>query len=171
VAVVLDAGKSGVNTANIQQLVGNAVGLDPTRGDSVQVSSVAFDTTASQAAAKQLADAQGAQRTATFLDLGKKVAIGLVLLVVLFVAWRRRRTAAATRVSAVASDLPAEGTVLAGALTHGRVPALGAAPDDGLDEDTRARRERMRQELTAFVDSQPDEIAQLVQGWLAERKS
>ena len=29
----------------------------------------------------------------------------------------------------------------------------------------------MRTELTAFVDYQPDEIAQLVQGWLAERKS
>jgi flagellar M-ring protein FliF len=172
VAVVLDAGKSGVNTANISQLVGNAVGLDPTRGDSVQVSSVAFDTTASQAAAKQLADAQAAERNATFLDLGKKAAIGLVLLIVLFVAWRRRgKAAAATRVSAVASDLPAGGTVLAGALTDGRVPALGAAPDDGMDEDTRARRDRMRQELTAFVDSQPDEIAQLVQGWLAERKS
>ena len=51
------------------------------------------------------------------------------------------------------------------------MPALGAAADDGVDEDTRVRRERMRQELTAFVDSQPDEIAQLVQGWLAERKS
>ena len=54
---------------------------------------------------------------------------------------------------------------------RGRLAALGAAPDDsGADEQTRARRERMRQELTAFVDYQPDEIAQLVSGWLAERK-
>jgi flagellar M-ring protein FliF len=171
VAVVLDAGKPGVNTADIQQLVGNAVGLDAGRGDSVQVSSVAFDTTAAKAAAKQLADAQSAERTATFLDLGKKAAIGLALLVVLAVAWRRRTSVGGTRVSAVASDLPAEGTVLAGAITDGRAAALGAAPDDGVDEDTRLRRERMRRELTAFVDSQPDEIAQLVQGWLAERKS
>jgi flagellar M-ring protein FliF len=167
---VLDAGKSGVNTTEISQLVGNAVGLDTTRGDSVQVSSVAFDTTAAKTAAKQLADAQAAERNATFLDLGKKAAIGLALLVVLAVAWRRRRTAITdTRVSAVASDLPAEGTVLAGALPDGRMAALGAAPE--VDEDTRLRRERMRHELTAFVDSQPDEIAQLVQGWLAERKS
>src|SRR4051812_2944214 len=172
VAVVLDAGKPGVNPADIQQLVGNAVGLDAARGDSVQVSSVAFDTTAAKATAKQLADAQAAERTMTFLDLGKKAAIGLVVLVVLFVAWRRRRAAVTdTRVSAVASDLPAAGTVLAGAIGDGRMAALGAAPDDVVDEDTRLRRERMRQELTAFVDSQPDEIAQLVQGWLAERKS
>ncbi|HYJ75301.1 MAG TPA: flagellar basal-body MS-ring/collar protein FliF [Kineosporiaceae bacterium] len=170
VAVVLDAGKPGVNTADIQQLVGNAVGLDPTRGDSVQVSSVAFDTTAAKAAAKQLADAQAAERTASLLDIGKKAAIGLALLVALLVAWRRRRATGGTRVSAVASDLPAEGTVLAGAITDGRMAALAALPEEAVDEETRARRDRMRQELTAFVDSQPDEIAQLVQGWLAERK-
>ena len=173
VAVVLDSAKTGVNPADIQQLVGNAVGLDPARGDSVQVSSVAFDTTAAKAAAKQLADAQAAERTSTYLDLGKKAALVLGVLMVLLVAWRRRRDpGATTRVSAIASDLPAGGTVLVGgALTDGRVPALGAAPEDtAADAETRAKRERMRQELTAFVDSQPDEIAQLVQGWLAERK-
>jgi flagellar M-ring protein FliF len=174
VAVVLDSAKSGVNAADVQQLVGNAVGLDATRGDSVQVSSVAFDTTAAKAAAKQLADAEGAARTATYIDLGKKAGLGLVVLIVLFLVWRRRGARdSATRVSAVASDLPAEGTVLVGgALPDGRVPALTAAAQDGAgDADVRAKRERMRSELSAFVDSQPDDIAQLVQSWLSERKS
>jgi flagellar M-ring protein FliF len=99
------------------------------------------------------------------------------VLVVLFLAWRRRGASGAlTRVSAIASDLPAEGTVLVGggAITDGRVPALASAgteQDAAADPDVRAKRERMRSELTAFVDSQPDEIAQLVQSWLAERKS
>ena len=72
VAVVLDAAKAGVNTADIQQLVGNAVGLDTKRGDSVQVSSVAFDTTAAKAAAKQLTDAQAAERTARLPRAGQE---------------------------------------------------------------------------------------------------
>ena len=141
----------------------------------MQVSSVPFDTTAAKAAAKQLTDAQAAQRTATYLDLGKKAALGLVVLIVLFLAWRRRgSTAAATRVSALARDLPAEGTVLVGgAITDGHPPALTAAPapDTASDPAVRLKREQMRSELAAFVDSQPDEIAQLVQSWLAERKS
>ncbi len=169
VAVVLDAAKTGVNASDIQQLVGNAVGLDAARGDSVQVSSVAFDTTAAKAAAKQLSEAQSAARTASYLDLGKKGALGLAVLVLLFVAWRRRSAGGATRVSALAADLPAEGTVL-GALPGGGLPALGAGPEAAPENDARERRERMRTELSAFVDSQPDEIAQLVQGWLAERK-
>jgi flagellar M-ring protein FliF len=176
VAVVLDASKPGVNSADVQQLVSNAVGLDPKRGDSVQISRLAFDTTAAQTAAKQLADAQSAARTAGYLDLGKKVGLGLLVLLAVFLAWRRGRTGG-TRVQAVASDLPAEGNVLLSpdvqaALSDGRLRALAASADAGGSggEEVRARREQMRDELTAFVDSQPDEIAQLVQGWLAQRK-
>ena len=117
----------------MQALVGNAVGLDPKRGDSVQVSQLAFDTTAAQAAAKQLADAQAAERTAGYLELGKKAGIGLLLL-----AGADRRDAPAREGRArgsrrVATDLPAEGAVLLApevqaALSAGRLPALGGAP-------------------------------------------
>ena len=176
VAVVLDAAKSGVNASEIQQLVTNAVGIDPKRGDSVQVSKLAFDTTAAQAAAKQLAQAQSAERTAGYLDLGKKAGLALLVLVVLVLAWRRGR-GDGTRVEAVAANLPAEGSALLlpelqAALNDGRLPALGAGPAraNAPDADPVATRERMRDELTAFVDAQPEEIAQLVQGWLSQRK-
>lgn len=176
VAVVLDAAKSGVNASDIQQLVTNAVGIDPKRGDSVQVSKLAFDTTAAQAAAKQLAEAQSAERTAGYLDLGKKAGLALLVLVVLVLAWRRGR-GDGTRVEAVAANLPAEGSALLlpelqAALNDGRLPALGPGPArvNAPDADPVATRERMRDELTAFVDAQPEEIAQLVQGWLSQRK-
>ena len=181
VAVVLDAAKAGgVNPSDIQQLVTNAVGIDPKRGDTVQVSKLAFDTSATQAAAKQLADAQSAARTAGYLDVGKKAGLALLVLLALFLGWRRSRGGGA-RVEAVATDLPAEGNVmlapeLQAALGDGRLLALAAGrgggpglrPGNG--DEQRIRREQMRDELTAFVDSQPDEIAQLVQGWLAQRK-
>jgi flagellar M-ring protein FliF len=178
VAVVLDASKAGVSTSEIQQLVGNAVGIDAKRGDSIQVSKLAFDTTGAQAEAKQLAEAQSAARTAGYLDFGKKAGLGLLILLALFLAWRRGRSGGA-RVQAVASDLPAEGNVLLApeaqaALADGRLLALASGRNGGgtgEDDEARVRRQRMREELTAFVDSQPDEIAQLVQGWLAQRKS
>ena len=177
VAVVLDAAKAGVNPADVQALVSNAVGLDSKRGDTVQVSKLAFDTTTAQAAAKQLADAQAAEKTAGYLDIGKKAGIGLLVLAALIVGMRRRKNAG-PRVEAVARDLPAEGNVLLApevqaALAAGRLPALGGAPDAltaGPDSQTRIARERMRDELSTFVDNQPDEIAQLVQGWLAQQR-
>ncbi|HYY12604.1 MAG TPA: flagellar basal-body MS-ring/collar protein FliF [Kineosporiaceae bacterium] len=175
VAVVLDAAKPGVNAATVQALVGNAVGLDPKRGDAVQVSSMPFDTTAAQTAAKQLKDAQAAATTAGYIEIGKKAGIGLAVLAALLVGMRRRKNAG-PRVEAVASDLPAEGLVLTPELQQalasgGRLPALGAAPQDAAsDEQSRIARDRMRTELSQFVDNQPDEIAQLVSGWLAQRK-
>jgi flagellar M-ring protein FliF len=183
VAVVLDAAKTGVATNEVQQLVENAVGVDAKRGDTVQVSKLPFDTTAAKSAAEQLAQAQAAERTAGYLELGKKAGIGLLVLLALLLGWRRSRRE--TRVDATASDLPASGNVLLSpevqaAIAAGRLPALagGATPPalggplelEEDDAESAARRERMRSELAQFVDNQPDEIAQLVQGWLAERK-
>ncbi len=178
VAVVLDAAKAGVNASDVQALVSNAVGLDTKRGDSVQVSKLAFDTTAAQAASKQLAEAQAAEQRAGYVDLGTKAGIGLAVLAALLVGMRRR-SKAGPRVEAVASDLPAEGTVMLApevqaALMGGRLPALGSGGLDALgaapDDAARAGRDRMREELSTFVEKQPDEIAQLVQGWLAQQR-
>jgi flagellar M-ring protein FliF len=141
----------------------------------VQVSKLAFDTSAAQAAAKQLTEAQAAERTAGYIDLGKKAALGLAVLVALVLVLRSRKKAG-PRVSASASDLPAEGLLLPAELQaalSGARPALTAGPKDalpGMDAESRAARERMREELSTFVDNQPDEIAQLVQGWLTQRK-
>src|SRR3954464_4346261 len=56
VSVVVDSATAGgVNQAQLQSLVSNAVGLDPTRGDALPVASRAFDTTAADQAAADLA--------------------------------------------------------------------------------------------------------------------
>jgi flagellar M-ring protein FliF len=166
VAVVLDDKAAGaVDPARVQALVANAVGLDPQRGDTVQVDKLAFDTTSTQAAAKELEAAQKAERTAGYLDLGKKAGIGLLVLVALFLMTRRRKGGAT--VEAAASDLPDPG------LTAGR-QMLGGAPvaiTSELEVDPVIERDRMRDEVAALVDNQPDEVAAMIQGWLSERKS
>ena len=69
-----------------------------------------------------------------------------------------------------ASDLPD------GMLMPSRIDAIGAdrmrelGPGAEAGESTPAlEREKLRDEVSSFVDSQPEEIAQLVQGWLTER--
>ena len=54
---------------------------------------------------------------------------------------------------------------------------LGAAPAGEGDAPEQEvlnpilERERLREEVASFVDSQPDDIAQLVQGWLEQRSN
>jgi flagellar M-ring protein FliF len=167
VAVVLDDKAAGaVDPVKVQALVSNAVGLDPTRGDTVQVDKFVFDTTSTQAAAKELAAAQKAERTAGYLDLGKKAGIGLLVLVALILMTRRRKGEAT--VEATASDLPRS------PLLPGGQPMLGGGPaaiTAEAEADPGAERDRMRDEVAALVDNQPDEVAAMIQGWLSERKS
>jgi flagellar M-ring protein FliF len=39
-----------------------------------------------------------------------------------------------------------------------------------LELEASARREHLRDEVAQLVDNQPDEVAQVIQGWLSQRK-
>ncbi len=177
VAVVLDSATAGsVDTAKVTSMVSNAVGLDPKRGDAVDVSSLPFDTTAAKAAAKEIGAAQSAAKTAQYIDLGKKAGLVLAALVVAFLLVRRQGKGRPS-VTAYASDLPEDG----GLLVSGLPPALSSGPTnpalmmhgpDGavLAAEAAANRERLRDEVSKLVENQPEDVAQVIQGWLAQRK-
>jgi flagellar M-ring protein FliF len=172
VAVVLDSKTTGaLNPEQVQALVGNAVGFNTERGDTVQVESIPFDTTAAEAAQKELAEAAAAERTQGYIDMGRKAGLWLLgLLVVFFLLKRRRRRDDETTVEATARDLPgaAEGVVIpADALEPALLPALTAA---GAPTAAVMDRDRVREEVSALVDNQPDDVAAMLQGWLDEQK-
>ena len=170
VAVVLDTKTAGsLNPGQIQQLIANSVGLDTTRGDSVQVDTLPFDTTAAAAASKELANAAKSAKTAQYLEIGKKAGIALLILIILFLASRKRKPDETT-IDATASDLPS-GMMLGNNQPAG---AIGAGPGGSqlaIGGESELSRDQMRNDVAALVDNQPDDVAQMLQGWLAERKS
>src|SRR3954468_4439250 len=92
VSVVVDSATAGgVNQAQLESLVSNAVGLDTARGDAITVASMAFDTTAADKAAADLAAANAAEKSAQMWSMIKTggIALGIVLLVL--VVWLRSR--------------------------------------------------------------------------------
>jgi flagellar M-ring protein FliF len=170
VAVVLDSKTAaGLNPTRIQNLIANAVGLDPARGDTVQVDNLPFDTTAADAANKELAAAAKAARNTQYLEIGKKSAIALLILIVLFVVLRRRKKDADTVIDVTADDLPNNGMLM----NVGQPAAIGGGPGEQLAiaAESEKTRNKMKDDVTALVDNQPDDVAEMLQGWLAERKS
>lgn len=170
VAVALDSNTAtAVSTSQIQALVSNAVGLDTARGDTVQVDAVPFDTTAATAAQAELAKAAAAQQMATYVDLGKQVGLGLLVLLILLIAWRKRKR---TTVEATASDLPPfpENPLMLGAQESPAAIEAGPAgePIPSVD-DIAAARQKMRDQVAELVDNQPEDVARVIQSWLAER--
>lgn len=168
-AVVLNQSAAGgtLTPAVASQLVTNALGLDPTRGDAVQVSVLPFDESAAEEAQKALDEAASAERMAGYLSLAKQVGLALLILiaVILFLRARKKKRLEEeeARIEATASDLP-EGYVLQ------QQGAIGGNQQLALAQEADLSRDRMRDEVSAMVDNQPDDVAAMLQGWLAERK-
>jgi flagellar M-ring protein FliF len=181
VAVIVDSGAAKVDNAQLQQLVSSAVGLDPQRGDTIAVSSMAFDQTAAKAEASAQADAAkaaGAASQQKLIQMGLIVLAIVVLMIIAALSGRKRRKKAKQELTSEANAALEEmqaaieqarakmaldaggGGSAAGALEGGP-----AAPGEAADRETRQR------ELTNLVEKQPDEVAQLLRGWLADRRS
>ncbi|MDP9418468.1 MAG: flagellar M-ring protein FliF [Actinomycetota bacterium] len=176
VAVLLNTQAAGnVDPAAVTRTVSSAVGIDRRRGDQVVVDRMAFDTTAAEQAKKDLADAQEAEKKRGLMSQIKTGALALLVLLVVLFAWlsgRKKKSGQARRVEIELlqeerRELEAARERLA--LEHAQnlraiESAVAPAPVD--DASVAAR-----DEIGQLVESQPDEVAQLLRGWLADRRS
>jgi flagellar M-ring protein FliF len=186
VAVLLDD-KVKVPPAEITNLVNAAAGIDTQRGDQVSVQAMAFDRSATEAAAKEEKAAAAAQSKAQLMNLVRTVGVLLIVLVALFLAWRSAKKAGVTRypVPGVLSAGPVSADALHAALTAigaGQTSAA-AAPGTATNVDAVEPGERflspalpsatsaVNDELAELIDRQPDEVASILRGWLADRRA
>lgn len=169
-AVVIDTNsKVAVDPAQIDALISSAIGIDTKRGDTIETSSVPFDTSVADANAAELKAAQAADAAAKRNTMIRNGVLGGVVLLLVFLAWRRSRKSAKAREDAtsyVVEQLKAEQAARAAlAAQQAQLEAqtsLALAPVPASTDD-------MREELVALVERQPDEVASLLRGWLVER--
>jgi flagellar M-ring protein FliF len=175
VAVLLDA-KTAANlpAGEIQNLVSAAAGINTTRGDSVVVSQMPFDGSAAVNAQKELAAAKAAEQQAQWMSWAKTGGLVLLVLVLLFLAWRASRKT--TRTDLTYAELERLDDEDRLALDAYRMQELAmastgrAALEGGSTPPEIDRHAEKRDEISAMVDRQPDEVAQLLRGWLADRR-
>src|SRR5581483_1023935 len=192
VAVLLDD-KVKVPSDQINNLVTAAAGLDTKRGDVVSVQAMTFDHSAAEAAAKEQKAAADAKSKTQLMNLVRTVGVLLIVLVALFLAWRSAKKGAVTRhpLPGVlsAGPVPADALQAALAAMGAGTPAVGpgaatgaggglgaAAGLDALEQAARFERALpsapdVNDELAELIDRQPDEVASILRGWLADRRS
>jgi len=163
VAVAVDSKTPNVNPQQLQALVSAAAGINPTRGDVVTVTALPFDTTAATQATKALKAAASANSMTTYIDLGKTVLLVGVLLLVLLVLIRASRRAPQRLPLAVGPDLSLQPGASGYADIAVGAPAALAAMNNAPMLASPA--------VSALIDSQPDQVAELLRGWLADRRS
>ena len=172
VSVVMDEAVAGnLNQQEIRDLIGNAVGLDDARGDGITVASLPFDTTAADQAAAEMEAAREAEASARMWSLIRQggIAAGIALLVL--VVWLRSRRRGEDEEDYEPLELSDD--VLA-ELERLRVQSTReetAVIDTRQLELEAAERQRVRGEIATMVSERPDEVAQMLRGWLGEVRS
>jgi flagellar M-ring protein FliF len=176
VAVLLDD-KVKVPPAEITNLVNAAAGIDPKRGDAVSVQAMAFDHSATEAAAKEQKAAASAKSKAQLMNLARTGGVLLIVLVALFLAWRSAKKAGVTRypVPGMLSAGPVQADALHAALSALSTPAA-TTTTPAMDPVERFERAALpsapdvNDELAELIERQPDEVASILRGWLADRR-
>jgi flagellar M-ring protein FliF len=179
VAVLVDSKTAGnFDEARVQQLVGSAVGLDAQRGDTIAVTAMPFDASASDAAKNALAEsAKAEQQEQLYAMIKDGGAVAVILLLVLIAAYRNRRKNKRLRqlvkaeVAQIEHDPAMSAAIDAAraklALESGGAPA-GALAIEAAEPDPSELRQK---EIAELVEKQPEEVAALLRGWLADRRS
>jgi flagellar M-ring protein FliF len=172
VSVVMDGTVAGnINQQQVQSIVGNAVGLDATRGDAITVATMPFSNAAAQQAAADLAAARQAEQQAQMWSLIKTGAIGLGIVLVVLLVWLRSRR----RGEVVEEYEPLElSDDMLEELDRLRVQSTREVVDpidrEALEAEA-AERQRVRGEISQMVSERPDEVAAMLRGWLSEAKT
>ena len=171
VSVLLDSAvvKPGDVSTIWQPQILAAAGIVPKRDgtDALKVTTVAFDKTAQKAQQAQLSAASGSN---PIFDLLKSFLTLLMIAVVLFFAWKAIKRAENNRVplripiDLLELEAPAHAQ-LEPAYAAARVaPAPPRAP---LDPPAST----IEGEITDLIERQPDEVAQTLRSWLADRRT
>ncbi|MEU4423700.1 flagellar basal-body MS-ring/collar protein FliF [Actinoplanes sp. NPDC024001] len=179
VSVLLNSTTAGAVDANqVQQLISAAAGIDATRGDTIAVASMPFDTSAADAAKDELAAAAAAEKEAKQLTLIKTAALLFVVLALVFLAWRANRRAKKRQqlteeerrhLEEMQAALEAQRQAELDATTAiAGVNMLESAEVAGRDDEARQERHR---EIEDLVRDKPDETAALIRSWMAADSS
>jgi len=159
---------AGINRADIEDLVVATAGIDTARGDTVAINEMAFDRTAEQAAEKALdeadADAAASLKQKQYRDVGLAVLLALLVLGAIFTARRRakkREAATSYLVEQIRQDRVSATQVM-------ELPPAHLALHESEAAEA-AKGEELRREIDDLIERQPDDVAALLRGWLAER--
>ncbi len=166
VAIVMDdgtaTGASVPGTTEVEDLVAAAVGLDEARGDSVAVTSVPFPVSEDEPASA-VAMGDMLERIPQFVAL----LVFVLVAVALFLMTRRTSDEPAPALAAAESPMPVIDIDDTSPAEEPEAPAVEAPrrprptpPDDEL-----------KREVSELVERQPEEIAALLRGWLADQRS
>jgi flagellar M-ring protein FliF len=151
--------------SKVEQMVSAAAGIDTTRGDTVVVQRMPFDTKLQKAMEAQVAAAAPQSSSFPISTIIQGV-IALAVLIGLVVTLKRGK--------ATTEPISPDELMLVGGLVHQPIPpsAIIPARDNGqiITLPDQPMVNDRREVLGELIDNQPDEVAQVLRSWLGDRR-
>ncbi len=176
VSVAVDtaaAQKAGVSTSQLQSLVTNASGIDPTRGDTVGVQLVSFSQANAVAARQALAqaDAQAQQaQLSSWIRLGLIAAAVLAAAIVVVVLYRRRQRASDEAALALDAS-PAPTLTFTQIPTPAPAPVAAPTPPSLTTSQAAIDAERRKAEIERLAEDDPRLTADFLLSLMDEKQT
>jgi flagellar M-ring protein FliF len=177
VSVAVDqVAAAGIDMVTLQTMVAAAAGADPARGDVVTVAPMLFDTTGAEAAQEALQAAAADEAAVAEAEQLRNIIIAAAVLVALIIlgivlALRKRRKPEPRETVDLGelTRLDDARALEAAQLAQEQMLALADVPD--VPDPSQIAIERKRSDVAALVDDQPEEVAELLRGWMDTKAS
>lgn len=166
-SVIIDGTVDDALKAQIQDLVGGAIGLDTNRGDTIAIAGMKFDTTDADATKKTLDEMKQTQAQDNKMKLYKEIGIGggaLILLIMLIALLRKRNKSTSEEEQLDAIVSPKTINVLVG---ENEGPQIEYKPID-FDMEDKTERGHIEKEIKRYATEKPDQVADIIKSWLSE---
>jgi flagellar M-ring protein FliF len=166
---VLVNGNVDANTQDkISNIVGNAVGYDTKRGDSISVEGMSFDNSAQKAAQKALDEMKAAEQAAKnqkmYIAIGIVSAVIIAALIVLGVRLIKKRRAA--KLLAAEED-EEEDTQTIDVLVDDEGAKETKQKFAPIDFERNDENTHVENEIKKYATTKPDQVVDIIKAWLA----
>lgn len=171
---ISQAAGAALNMNDVQAMVAAAAGVDAERGDVVTVNRLQFSNATADAAQVALADAQAvaaAERQAELVRTG--VIAGAALLGLIIIAILAARARKEKRLEREALDIGDLNAIEAGMSVRALALEAVEEAEEALALEAPAEKdanqveaERKRADVSALVDDEPDQVAQMLRAWM-----
>ncbi|MDR3594003.1 flagellar basal-body MS-ring/collar protein FliF [Clostridium sp.] len=160
-SVVVDGNLDAATQQTLENAVGNAIGLDATRGDKISVVGMAFDTSAQSAAQAEI-NAMNAQTAADsknkmLVIAGILGAIVLAVLIVGIIIFGRKRKKKKEE-EAQLLDTLIDDTIIPKELDN----------FEPIEFEAKSKKSHLEDEIKKYATEKPEQVVEIIKSWLAE---
>ena len=158
-SVVLDGNLDQATKASVNNLVAEAIGFSGTRGDTISIEGLYFNSDSKKAAEKALVDIENVNKAASKAALYKQIGFGVLALIVLLILF------VVIRKSSKKKETSSEGIDM---VIGDNIAPKQQELFDPIEFENNDNKHNMEKQVKKYAAEKPEQVADIIKSWLTE---